>query len=107
MRCPSGGSWTGVTHWTRGCGARPGGRTGPWGARRRNAYLAAHGNCGVRPLLVRHHAVAKRDRTRRHETRRSAMAVIELGVTVLDCPDPRALAAFYAEMLGWRVAEDE
>ncbi|ARF55632.1 VOC family protein [Streptomyces gilvosporeus] len=35
------------------------------------------------------------------------MAVIELGVTVLDCPDPRALAAFYAEMLGWRVAEDE
>ena len=26
--------------------------------------------------------------------------------TVLDCPDPRALAAFYAEILGWRVNED-
>ncbi|MFJ9853283.1 VOC family protein [Streptomyces sp. NPDC101150] len=35
------------------------------------------------------------------------MALIELGVTVLDCPAPRALADFYAEMLGWRVAEDE
>ncbi|MFF4954394.1 VOC family protein [Streptomyces chattanoogensis] len=31
------------------------------------------------------------------------MALIELGVTVLDCPDPWALAGFYAEMLGWRV----
>ena len=26
--------------------------------------------------------------------------------TVLDCPDPRALAAFYAEMLGMQVNED-
>jgi catechol 2,3-dioxygenase-like lactoylglutathione lyase family enzyme len=26
--------------------------------------------------------------------------------TVLDCPDPRALARFYAELLGWRVNED-
>ncbi|RJK97056.1 VOC family protein [Vallicoccus soli] len=26
--------------------------------------------------------------------------------TVLDCPDPRALAAFYAEVLGMRVTED-
>jgi catechol 2,3-dioxygenase-like lactoylglutathione lyase family enzyme len=26
--------------------------------------------------------------------------------TVLDCPDPRALAAFYAEILGMRVNED-
>jgi catechol 2,3-dioxygenase-like lactoylglutathione lyase family enzyme len=26
--------------------------------------------------------------------------------TVLDCPDPRALAAFYAEMLGMTVTED-
>jgi catechol 2,3-dioxygenase-like lactoylglutathione lyase family enzyme len=26
--------------------------------------------------------------------------------TVLDCPDPRALAAFYAELLGMRVNED-
>jgi catechol 2,3-dioxygenase-like lactoylglutathione lyase family enzyme len=27
--------------------------------------------------------------------------------TVLDCPDPRALAAFYAEVLGMRVNEDD
>jgi catechol 2,3-dioxygenase-like lactoylglutathione lyase family enzyme len=27
--------------------------------------------------------------------------------TVLDCPDPRALAAFYAEILGMRVNEDD
>jgi catechol 2,3-dioxygenase-like lactoylglutathione lyase family enzyme len=26
--------------------------------------------------------------------------------TVFDCPDPRALAAFYAELLGMRVNED-
>jgi catechol 2,3-dioxygenase-like lactoylglutathione lyase family enzyme len=26
--------------------------------------------------------------------------------TVFDCPDPRALAAFYAEVLGMRVTED-
>ncbi|MET0415734.1 MAG: VOC family protein [Actinoplanes sp.] len=26
--------------------------------------------------------------------------------TVVDCPDPRALAAFYAEILGMRVTED-
>lgn len=26
-----------------------------------------------------------------------------MGVTVLDCPDPRGLAAFYAEVLDWRV----
>jgi catechol 2,3-dioxygenase-like lactoylglutathione lyase family enzyme len=26
--------------------------------------------------------------------------------TVLDCPDTRALAAFYAEILGWRINED-
>jgi catechol 2,3-dioxygenase-like lactoylglutathione lyase family enzyme len=26
--------------------------------------------------------------------------------TVLDCPDPQALAAFYAEVLGMRVTED-
>jgi catechol 2,3-dioxygenase-like lactoylglutathione lyase family enzyme len=26
--------------------------------------------------------------------------------TVLDCPDPRALAVFYAELLGMRVNED-
>ena len=27
--------------------------------------------------------------------------------TVLDCPDPRALAAFYAALLGMRVNEDD
>ena len=27
--------------------------------------------------------------------------------TVLDCPDPRALAAFYAEVLGMKMLEDE
>ena len=26
--------------------------------------------------------------------------------TVLDCPDPRALAGFYAELLGYRINED-
>ncbi|GGZ16943.1 VOC family protein [Streptomyces poonensis] len=31
------------------------------------------------------------------------MAVAELGVVVLDCPDPRALARFYAELLGGTV----
>ncbi|MFF9481454.1 VOC family protein [Streptomyces sp. NPDC014733] len=31
------------------------------------------------------------------------MALIELGVVALDCPDPRALAGFYAELLDWRV----
>ncbi|MFF6995528.1 VOC family protein [Streptomyces sp. NPDC008313] len=28
------------------------------------------------------------------------MAIAELGAVVLDCPDPGALAAFYAEVLG-------
>ena len=27
--------------------------------------------------------------------------------TVLDCPDPRALARFYAELLGMRINEDD
>ncbi|MFD9189537.1 VOC family protein [Streptomyces phaeochromogenes] len=31
------------------------------------------------------------------------MAVAELGTVVLDCPDPRALASFYAEVLGGTV----
>lgn len=31
------------------------------------------------------------------------MAIAELGVVVLDCPDPRALAAFYAGVLGGTV----
>ena len=30
----------------------------------------------------------------------------QLEKTVLDCPDPRALAAFYAQMLGMRVNEE-
>ena len=31
---------------------------------------------------------------------------LRLGAIVLDCPDPRALAEFYAELLGWTVAKD-
>ncbi|MGV9284220.1 VOC family protein [Streptomyces sp. NPDC003730] len=31
------------------------------------------------------------------------MAVAELGAVVLDCPDPRALARFYADVLGGTV----
>lgn len=31
------------------------------------------------------------------------MAVAELGTVVLDCPDPRALASFYAGVLGGTV----
>ncbi|MFJ4688663.1 VOC family protein [Streptomyces sp. NPDC088789] len=34
------------------------------------------------------------------------MAVAELGAVVLDCPDPRALAGFYAEVLGGTVEGD-
>ncbi|MGW0575411.1 VOC family protein [Streptomyces sp. NPDC002920] len=34
------------------------------------------------------------------------MALAELGVVVLDCPDPRALAGFYAELLGGTVETD-
>ncbi|MCZ7414620.1 MULTISPECIES: VOC family protein [unclassified Streptomyces] len=29
------------------------------------------------------------------------MAIAEFGVTAIDCPDPRALAAFYSAVLGW------
>lgn len=35
------------------------------------------------------------------------MSHITFGIVALDCPDPRALADFYAEMLGWRVTEEE
>ncbi|MFV0135621.1 VOC family protein [Streptomyces sp. HMX87] len=35
------------------------------------------------------------------------MAVAELGPVVLDCPDPRTLAAFYAEVLGGTIEENE
>jgi hypothetical protein len=34
------------------------------------------------------------------------MALAKLGVVVLDCPDPRALAAFYAGVLGGTVEGD-
>ncbi|MEU3840984.1 VOC family protein [Streptomyces sp. NPDC028635] len=33
------------------------------------------------------------------------MAVAELGVVVLDCPDPRALAGFYAAVLGGTIED--
>src|SRR3954469_1599365 len=35
----------------------------------------------------------------------NAAMIGRLEKTVLDCPDPRALAAFYAEVLGMRVNE--
>ncbi|HEY9472804.1 MAG TPA: VOC family protein [Mycobacteriales bacterium] len=31
--------------------------------------------------------------------------IARMGTVVLDCPDPRALADFYAELTGWQVAE--
>ncbi|UKY50622.1 VOC family protein [Streptomyces inhibens] len=31
------------------------------------------------------------------------MSLIKLGVVALDCPDPQALADFYAKVLGWQV----
>ena len=34
------------------------------------------------------------------------MALAKLGVVVLDCPDPRALAGFYAEVLGGTMEVD-
>ncbi|WP_431783471.1 VOC family protein [Streptomyces chumphonensis] len=34
------------------------------------------------------------------------MAIAAFGVTALDCPDPRALAAFYGAVLDWEIAED-
>ena len=34
------------------------------------------------------------------------MALAKLGVVVLDCPDPHALAGFYAEVLGGTVETD-
>ncbi|AVH58322.1 MULTISPECIES: VOC family protein [Streptomyces] len=35
------------------------------------------------------------------------MALAKLGVVVLDCPDPRALAGFYAEVLGGTVSGED
>ncbi|MEU6773415.1 VOC family protein [Streptomyces sp. NPDC046759] len=34
------------------------------------------------------------------------MALARLGVVVLDCPDPRALAGFYAQVLGGTVQDE-
>lgn len=34
------------------------------------------------------------------------MAIARYPRTVLDCPDPAALAAFYASLLGWKVEPD-
>ncbi|MYT33870.1 MULTISPECIES: VOC family protein [unclassified Streptomyces] len=34
------------------------------------------------------------------------MALITLGVVAVDCPDPRALARFYAAVLDWEVVDD-
>lgn len=36
----------------------------------------------------------------------AAMAIAHTPRTVLDCPDPGALAEFYAQLLGWRVDDD-
>ncbi|GHC55918.1 VOC family protein [Streptomyces cinnamoneus] len=33
--------------------------------------------------------------------------IATLQCTVIDCPDPAALAAFYAAVLGWRVVADD
>lgn len=35
------------------------------------------------------------------------MAIARFPVIVLDCPDPRALAAFYANVLGWTLERDD
>ncbi|MFD7922368.1 VOC family protein [Streptomyces sp. NPDC059740] len=35
------------------------------------------------------------------------MAIAKLGVTALDCPDPAALAAFYAALVGGEVVDPE
>lgn len=33
--------------------------------------------------------------------------IARMGTVVLDCPDPLALAGFYAELTGWRVSDQE
>jgi heme-degrading monooxygenase HmoA/catechol 2,3-dioxygenase-like lactoylglutathione lyase family enzyme len=55
--------------------------------------------------------LVERDRTSTHyevdtERRPGPATIGRLEKTVIDCPDPRALAAFYAELLGMRVNED-
>ncbi|MFN0280889.1 MAG: VOC family protein [Kineosporiaceae bacterium] len=39
--------------------------------------------------------------------RKAVRMIGRLEKTVIDCPDPRALAAFYAQLLGMEVLEDE
>lgn len=34
------------------------------------------------------------------------MSHLKVGAIVLDCPDPLALAEFYAQVLGWKVDDD-
>jgi len=36
-----------------------------------------------------------------------SMAIARYPSFVMDCPDPRVLAAFYGELLGWQVSADE
>jgi predicted enzyme related to lactoylglutathione lyase len=45
--------------------------------------------------------------TGNHRFEEEAMAIAEVGAVVLDCPDPRALADFYARVLGGSVEEQE
>ena len=53
------------------------------------------------------HAAPAPDREARTNDRCHNRGVIgRLEKTVLDCPDPRALAAFYATILGMRISED-
>ena len=33
-------------------------------------------------------------------------AIATLDLVILDCPDPRALARFYAAMLGWEIVDE-
>ncbi|WP_022909500.1 VOC family protein [Aestuariimicrobium kwangyangense] len=35
------------------------------------------------------------------------MAIAQYPVTVIDCPDPLALATFYGDLLGWSVSGDQ
>jgi hypothetical protein len=60
-------------------------------------------------LHARFGLVATTEQARKRQSRamRDAGNVIgRLEKTVLDCPDPRALAVFYAEVLGMQINED-
>jgi catechol 2,3-dioxygenase-like lactoylglutathione lyase family enzyme len=41
------------------------------------------------------------------ETTKQAIGVARFDTVVLDCPDPRGLAAFYGKILGWVVVDDD